>query len=121
MTVEKIADKKTVDKKIDVLLNVGGKPAVKVDSMVWGKSKMVWVPDPDSANFIFKGLKFDKTPNPFGTPEIKNKKITIANPNFDKQEAKGQWVYTIEVEAGGKPYTTKEGGGPGDDKPVIRN
>ncbi len=116
MTVKMLAEK-----KIDVLLNAGGRPAVKVDSMVWGKSKLVWVPDPESADFVFKDLTFDRNPNPFGKPDIKNKKITVANPEFDTKDGKGEWVYTIEVEAGGNTYSTREGGGPGDDKPVIRN
>jgi hypothetical protein len=109
------------DKKIDVLLNTSKKPNVRVDSMVWGKSKLVWAPDPDSDPFIFSDLVFKKKSNPFGTPEIKDKKITVDNPKFDRADGEGEWVYTITVKVGEASYNTDEPGPPGDDKPVIRN
>jgi hypothetical protein len=122
-TVENIMISKAAasDKKIYVLLNKGGDPEVKVDSMIWAKSKMTWVPDPDSDEFTFVDMVFARDDHPFENLKVLSNKITLECPNVLKAANEVVWRYTITVEADKNKHPTGETMPPDGDKPVIRN
>jgi hypothetical protein len=105
-------------KEVGVYLDTGSRPAVQVDSVIWGRPRMKFVKDDDGEDFEFKSLSFTKADAPFGTPVINGKKDTVSVTN---QLVAGEWHYTIEVTSGGTTYDTDEGGPPTGDRPVIRN
>lgn len=110
-----------VEKNIPVLLNIGGNPEVKVDSMVWAKSKMAWVLDPESDDFSFVELKFAKADAPFDKLRVNKKKITLDCRKVNNSKPPVSWSYKITVDANGTQYDTVEDKPPEGDKPVIRN
>jgi hypothetical protein len=122
-TVENIMISKAAasDKKTYVLLNKGGDPEVKVDSMIWAKSKMTWVPDPDSDEFTFVDMVFARNDHPFENLKVLSNKITLECPNVLKAANGFKWIYKITVEADKNHHTSDETGPPDGDKPVIRN
>ena len=89
--------------------------------MVWGKSKLTCKPDPQSDDFEFMKLKFEKNNAPFEDIDVKNNKISAKCPDIGKQAAEGLWAYKVTVEADGVEYTTEETNPPEGDRPVIRN
>ena len=115
-------------KKIEVAVQTGMTPKVRVDGEVWGKKKIEWVRDLDGSNveFTFVDVKFDKSNAPVTNiqPSSSGKKVTADNDTSKK----GKWEYTVYVKAkDGTQYDsdTKASGKvarpPNPDKPVIRN
>lgn len=111
----KLAKKKS-GRTVTVYLAKGPKPEVQVDSVIWGRPTIKFVKDVDSEDFDFVSLVFSDPGAPFAKPVRKKAEISVAN-----RGGQGEWHYTIKVEAGGKTYDTSEKGGPGGDRPVIRN
>ncbi len=109
------------EKDILVFLDKGGNPEVRIDSVVWGKSKLTWKPDPDSEDFKFVDLKFAKNSAPFEDIVVNDNKVSAKCPDIGKPTAEGLWVYKVTVEADGEKYTTVEFNPPDGDRPVIRN
>jgi hypothetical protein len=109
-------------KTIFVSLNTGGDPAVRVDSDIWAKPKMVWVPDPDSEEFTFVDMDFVKGQSPaFKSIEVRPEEITLECSNVVMNVPNQPWVYRIKVKAGESEYSTDETLSPDGDRPVIRN
>lgn len=107
--------KKTLRVSLDTSLN----PAVRVDPVAYGKSKMRWKPEKGSNNFIFEGIQFLKSAgNPFEIKEVTNDKIKV-----DNEKSSGDWEYilTVKDKQGNSHTSTTMGGPPTGGKPVIRN
>lgn len=109
-------------KMIFVSLNKNGNPAVRVDSDIWAKPSMVWVPDPDSEAFKFVDPKFIKEPSPaFESVEVSPEEIVLECSEIVMQAPNRTWLYKITVQAGDEVFSTDETSSPDGDRPVIRN
>ena len=110
-----------MSKTLYVTLVVGADPEVQVDEKVWGKPKLRWRQDDDSAEFDFVSIT--------GLPEdsFEITKLTNSKINVNDLMIKGEYPYTITVrykdsDGDWKEASTdvtapiQEGG-----KPVIRN
>lgn len=109
---------------IEVYLDTTADPAVTVEPQHKdkdkGKDTITWKPGKHQ-NFTFTSLKFDTEPNPFGTPDVKDHKITVDDDNSSGTSI-GDFPYTIVVQYNGKPYNSKKISPSGEIMgPVIHN
>jgi len=108
---------KEPNKTISVFLAIDEKPAVQVDSMVWGRPEMTFVKDAGSDDFDFVSFVPDDNGAPFSDIKKKKKSLSLINDG-----AEGEWVYTLTVRWNGVDYNSVEPRKPpGGDRPVIRN
>ena len=104
-----------MSKTLRVTLVVGGDPAVQMDPIVLGKSKIKWRRDSDSTDFDFAGIS--GLPGSFTTKKSTRKKINVTDGMVP-----GDYPYTIAVTKDGHTYTSNAAVPPDTGgKPVIRN
>ena len=114
-----IWSKEQPKKTINVFLAKNEKPAVQVDSMVWGRKNMIFERDPASEKFEFVSFVPDDNGAPFSKIKTDRKKECLSLENAGDP---GEWVYTLTVRRDGVDYNSVEPRKPpGGDRPVIRN
>ncbi len=104
-----------MSKTLRVNLNTSADPQVQIDPIVLGKPKLKWRKDKSSPDFEFVGIS--GFPESFTTTKNTKKKINVTNSMI-----KGDYEYTVAVEAGGVTYTSTASVPPTTGgRPVIRN